>query len=261
MARRRGRWQRPVLLLAMDRRAGHMKPLKMAAALTLLLLFTGCTGTPAFQTGPDAEVTHDGLTRVDRTVLDTVWARTDIDLSGYRQVMFEGVAIEFRPVTGPYSGRAGSGAAMARRSSRSEYRLDEATKALVAEELAAAFREELANSDRYDLVDAPGPRVLTVSASLLDVVSNVPPETSGRSNVYLSKVGEATLVMELRDSTSNAILARAVDRRAAEQAGGLQRGGMPLRASAVSNRAEVRRLGRRWAGLVRSGLERLMTPD
>ena len=95
-----------------------------------------------------------------------------------------------------------------------------------------------------------------VRVGLLDVISRVPPDTIGRSSIYLDRVGEATLVMELRDSMSNAILARAIDRRAAERSPGTM-----MESNRVSNRAEVRRLGRKWASIVRSGLETLMTKE
>jgi hypothetical protein len=141
-------------------------------------------------------------------------------------------------------------------SSRSEFQLDEATQALVKEEIGGAFVEELANSDVYEVVEARGPEVLLLRAGLLDVVSRVPPERIGRSMVFLDSVGEATLVMELRDSTSGAILARAVDRRAAETPPG-----SVTQSTTATNRADVRRLGRRWASIIRSGVETLMSEE
>jgi hypothetical protein len=215
----------------------------------------GCAATPEFQTGPDAEVTHDGLTRLDKTVLDTVWARTDIDLTGYNKIKFEGVGIEFRPVDGPYSGKAGPSSVRIS-SSNSEFQLDEQTKALVKEEISSAFAEELAQSDKYEVVDEPGPDVLLLRAGLLDVISRVPPTPMGRSSVYLDSVGDATLVLELRDSTSDAILVRAVDRRAAERPKGSL-----MESTTASNRADVRRLGRRWASIIRGGVEALMSGE
>jgi hypothetical protein len=228
-----------------------MNLLKTLAAATAIAALAGCTTTPQFQTGPDAEVTYDGLTKLDKTILDDVWARTDIDLSGYDKVMLQGIGVEFRPVTGPYSGRAGASSVRANTGSRTEFQLDEKTKAIVIEEISAAFSEELARSKVFEIVDEPGPDVLNLHVGLLDVVSQVPPDTVGRSEILLSSVGEATIVMELRDSVSNAILVRAVDRRAAESAGGA----IPIRSNSVTNRTEVRRLGRRWANIVRGGLE------
>jgi hypothetical protein len=227
----------------------------VATLFALAALSTGCTSTPEFQSGPDAEVTYDGLTRLDKTVMDVVWARTDIDLSGYSKIMLEGVGVEFRPVDGPYSGRAGTSTTRSS-SSRSEFQLDDATKKLVVKEISGAFTEELAQSDKYEIVDVAGPDVLLLRAGLLDVISRVPPSTVGRSSIYLDSVGEATLVMELHDSTSDAILIRAIDRRAAET-----RTGSVTESNPVTNRAEIRRLGRRWASIIRSGIETLISGE
>ena len=226
---------------------------KVFAALSLLAAaFAGCTSTPTFQTGEDAEVTFDGLTRMEGTVMDVVWARTDVDLTEYRKVMFEGVGVEYRDVRGPYSGRAGTSSSAARRN-QSEFRLDEATRALFEEEITAAFAEEMARSEVFEIVEEAGPDVLLIRGGLLDVVSRVPPETMGRSRIFIDSVGEATLILEIRSSESHAIYARGVDRRAAQSAGQMRE------STTVQNRAEVRRLGRRWGSLLRDGLDALMT--
>jgi hypothetical protein len=72
----------------------------------------------------------------------------------------------------------------------------------------------------------------------------------GRSEVFLSSIGEATLVLELRDSETGAILARSVDRRAAETMGGSM-----TRSNSVTNKSEVRRLIRFWATRLRESLD------
>ena len=79
----------------------------------------------------------------------------------------------------------------------------------------------------------------------------MPPESVGRSRVFIDRVGEATLVLEIRDSVSNTVLARAVDRRAAD-------GATMFESSPPRNRAEVRRLGRRWGDIIRNGLEAML---
>ncbi|MGB5410604.1 MAG: DUF3313 family protein [Woeseiaceae bacterium] len=229
------------------------KKIQFPILLASALLFAGCTTTPQFQSGPDAELTHDGLTRVDKTIMDVVWARTDIDLTTYSKIRFKAVGVEYRPVKGPYSGRAGTGST--KRPMQDEFALNEDQKKQVAEEIGSAFLEELARSDAYELVDESGPDVLTLYVGLLDVVSRVPPDSVGRSIVLLDSVGEATLLMELRDSMSDAIYLRAVDRRAAADIFEM------TRSTPVSNRAEVRRLGRYWAGLVRDGLEKLIVKE
>ncbi len=225
---------------------------KTIVAVTLLAAAAaGCTSTPTFQTGEDAEVTFDGLTRMEGTIMDAVWALTDIDLTAYSKIMFEGIGVEYREVSGPYSGRGGS--TSARRSSQSEFRLHADTRALFEEEITGAFREEMARSEVFEIVEEAGPEVLLIRGGLLDVVSRVPPETVGRSRIFIDSVGEATLILEIRSSVSNSIYARAVDRRAA------QSGVTMTESNRVTNRAEVRRLGRRWGRMLRDGLDTLLT--
>jgi hypothetical protein len=227
---------------------------RLISALAIFA-FAGCTSTPTFQTGEDVEMSFDGLTRVDNTVMDVVWARTDIDISSYRKVIFENIGVEFRAIEGgPYSGRGGTGSMSSMRRSQTEFRLDEATKELFVKEISGAFVAVITTSDVYEVVEEPGYDVLLARVALLDVVSRVPPESIGRSEIYLDTIGDATLVLELRDSMSNAIFLRAVDRRAA----GSQSGSLTA-SNRVTNAAEVRRLGQRWAILVKDGLEKLMT--
>lgn len=224
--------------------------IKILSVLAAALVAAGCSSTPRFSDDP-ADVTHDGLTRLDRTIMDTVWARQDIDLSGVTKVRFNGLGVEYRNVDGPYSGRAGTGATSAQTSRSTEFQLDEATRELFEEEIRGAFMEEMQRSSVFEVTDEAGPDVIDVHVGLLDVVSRVPPETIGRSRIFIDSVGEATLVLEVRDSISNTVLVRAVDRRAAQNF--TMQESTPPR-----NRAEVRRLGRRWAQIIRGGLETMI---
>ncbi|MBT8441577.1 MAG: DUF3313 domain-containing protein [Gammaproteobacteria bacterium] len=113
------------------------------------------------------------------------------------------------------------------------------------------FDEELQKSKRFEITDQLGPDVMILRGTLLDIVSLVPPERAGRTEVYLSRVAEATLVLELADSMSNETLARAAERRAAERPGGMN----VMWSSPVTNWAEVKRLARRWAIKLRDGLD------
>jgi hypothetical protein len=225
--------------------------LRILSAVAAVAIAAGCSSTPAFQTGEDAEVTHDGLTRVDRTIMDAVWVRKDVDLTGVTKIMFHSLGVEYRNVSGPYSGRAGMSTHQAR-SNRNEFQLDADTRALFEEEIGTAFLEEFQSSTVFEVVEEPGPDVLGIHVGLLDVVSRVPPETVGRSRVFIDSVGEATLVLEIRDSVSHTVLARAVDRRAAQSQGSMTESSPPR------NRAEVRRLGRRWGQILRDGVEKMI---
>lgn len=209
----------------------------------IFVAISACTTTPTVQSGPDAEVTFDGLVAVDNSVFQRAWVAPDIDLRPYTKIMGGQAKFEFRAV------RGGGGTSM-RASSRNEFPISEENQQRLIDTVSEIFREELGNSQHFTITDAPGDDVLIVTGALLDIVSRVPPERVGRSDIFLSSVGEATLVLELRDSISGETLFRATDRRAAEPAGG--RG---MRANTVTTWSEVRRLARRWATRLREGLD------
>jgi hypothetical protein len=141
------------------------------------------------------------------------------------------------------------------RTAKGHYEVTEEQKARLEATMREAFLEELARSEHFTIVDEPGPDVLLISVALLDVVSFVPPDPLGAgSDIYLSRVGEATIVLELRDSITEAILARAIDRRAAEGIAGM------TQSNRVQNRAEVRRLAQIWARMLRERLDEFGAP-
>jgi len=219
--------------------------LRLALAVIFAIVVAGCdTAPPTIQTGPEAELSFDGLHKVDNSQADAAWARPDFDISGYTKIMPLSGGIEYRQVKD-------RGRSSIARSQGGPYFIDDNARARFEELVSEVFREELQMIERFEIVDEPGPDVLAVVGALLDVVSYVPPDpVGGRSYVFLSSVGDATLVLELRDSETGTILARSIDRRAAE----------PLSATLqdsnrVTNAAEVRRLIRRWATRLREGLD------
>ena len=186
--------------------------------LSAVFAFSGCAA-PTVDTSDESKMTFDGLYPVKGSRADEAWARPDVDLTQYSKIMLQSVGVEYRP--GGESGRT-----FYSRSRGGPYEVTES-----------------------------GPDVLLIRGGLLDVVSYVPPDAvGGRVDVYLSQVGEATLVLELRDSITEAILARAVDRRAAEDFAGLQE------SNRVNNRAEVRRLAQTWARMLRERLDEFGAP-
>jgi hypothetical protein len=199
--------------------------------------------SPQIQTGPDAETTYDGLVRVNRSVMDVAWVKPDFDLTGYSKIMLVSGGIAYREVKDP-------GSLTRARSSSSEFPISESSRERLQQTVQDEFVEELEKLENWEIVTEPGADVLMVVGSLIDVVSRVPPTQPGRGGIYLSSVGEATLVLELRDSVSHEILARAADRRAAEPA-------FPTQSNTVTNWSEVRRLAKSWAQLLRRRLEEL----
>jgi hypothetical protein len=207
-----------------------------AGALLAATAFVA-TAAPRIQTGPAAEVTEDGLHRIDGGTLEYAWARPGIDLGKYDKIVLAPAEMGFREVKDP-----------GLRRDATEFPLDDEQKAQLQSLIHDAFVAELGKSRRFKLVTEPGPGVLEIRGAIVDVVSHVPDEPVGRSAVYLRSLGEGTLVVELRDSQTHEILARAADRRAAESA-------FPTRSSPASNRADVRNATERWASLLRRRLD------
>ena len=206
------------------------------------VVIAGCSSAPpTIQEGPNAEVSYDGLHAIDNSRFKLAWADPDIDFSKYDKIMPGSAFLEFRAVKKVSRTRA--------MSSSGEFYIDDESKERLREETTTIFREELAKSTRFTVVEEPGPDVLIIRGGLHDIVSNVPPDPIGRSDIFLTSVGEITLIIEAADSRSNEVIFRAVERRAAESQG------VAIRSNTVTNWAEVRRLLRRWAMTLREGLD------
>jgi hypothetical protein len=218
-----------------------------ALALAALALAACSTSKPTIQY--DGE-TYDGMVPVTGTGMQQAWVKPDINISHYRQLLLEPAEFEFR-ATRPGAERAPLDPTVR------EFPISQQDRARLVDTVTEVFRGALAESRHFTLTDQPGPDVLVVQVSLLDVVSKVPPEVAGRTNVYVTEFGSATLVLELRDAESGEILARAVDRRAAEPFGG-NLGSQDLSiANPVTTAMEVRRAAQRWAVIVTQRIDQL----
>jgi hypothetical protein len=225
--------------------------LKLALLPFVAAFAVACSSTPpSIDTSDAAEVSFDGLHSVlNPKVVDAAWALPGADLTGYTKIKLEGAGIEYRP--GGESGRTAVS-----RSRGGPYEVTDVQKERFAAVVNEVFRNELAQSEKFELVEESGPDVLLVRGALLDVISYVPPETTGRVDVYLSSVGEATLILEVRDSITNAIYIRAVDRRAASDITGSV-SSMP--SSRATNKSDVRRMVKRWGRGLREMLETVLS--
>ena len=217
--------------------------MKIISLVILAIAFAGCSSAPTIQTGADAEVSFDGLHKVDNARFQSSWADPEIDFSRYSKIIPGGADFEFRAV------RRTGGTTRAS-SSASEFWISDADRERLVEETSAIFAEELANSTRFEITDTKGDDVIIIRGALHDIVSNVPPEHIGRSDIFLSSVGEVTIIIEVVDSMSNEVIFRGMERRVAGR-----QGGQAIRANRATTWAEVRRLMRRWASTLREGLD------
>jgi len=173
-----------------EKMRAEIRSMLAAAGLAIAGYSIVAGAAPRVQTGPNAEVTHDGLTRVDKSVMDVAYVKADLDLRPYKKLWLVGADIQYRVVDdkGKHY-RPG-------RDDQTEFPISDEGKAMLKEVVTEAFREELAKSKRYQLTDHAAPDTLLLIGTLIDVVSKAPPDDApGRYEVYLSSVGEATLAL------------------------------------------------------------------
>ena len=212
----------------------------------ILVAATGCAATPppTLQTGPDAEVTVDGLVRVDNAVVPVAYRKPDMDLTPYTRFMLDPVEVAYQkdPGNRRRSGVAGADDNFALSPSQME-----TLKGMFRE----AVVEALTKDDGYELTTEPGPDVLRITASLVDLVVRVPTQREGRQDIYTRSYGLVTVILELHDSQSGEILARAGDRRdpTRDTSAGL------AEVSPTFVRSDTRRLFQHWADLLRKRLD------
>ena len=219
-------------------------------SIGILVTLAGCASTPALpptlQTGPDAEVSIDGLVRVDNSVVAVAYRKPDMDLSGYTRVMLDPVEVAYQkdPGNRTRSGLAGSGGNFA-------------LSPLQMENFQSWFQEAvvdaLTEDGGYELTTEPGPDVLRITAALIDLVVSVPTQRAGREETFARSYGLVSLVLELRDSESGEILLRAGDRRDPTR----NTAGRLARVSPGFVRADTERMFQHWAELLRERLDAL----
>jgi len=221
--------------------------MKKALFVAATALLAACAGEPTIQSNPDAETSFDGLVKIDNSRFANAWADPDVDFTSYDKILIGNAEFEFRAV------KEHSRTATAIRSNQREFWISDEGKQKLVDTVTAIFLEELQNSRNFAIVEETGPDVLIIVGRLHDIVARVPPDRVGRGEVFLSSVGEATLVLEARDSLSGETIYRAVDRRSIGDPGGNM--DFAIQANTVTTWAEVRRWARRWATRLVEGLD------
>ena len=189
------------------------------------------------------DFTEDGLQRVEGTRASVVYADPEADFGEYRRIKLDEATVAFRK-NWLRDQRSGSASVMRVTSSDME-RIKRDLSALFNEEFAAALAE-----GGYEVTDEVGDDVLRVSPSIINLDVNAPDTRStGRSRSYTRSAGEMTLYVELYDSVTGDLLAKAQDRREDRDAG------FYTWTSSVTNRAAARRIIKGWAEILVEALD------
>jgi hypothetical protein len=209
-------------------------PLAMSLASALVL--TGCV------IAPDAPVrTPDGLVKVQSPRVDSVYAAPGLSLARYRRVMLDNVDVAFRH---DWQTR--------------HPQIPAEEVAAIRHGAASLFRVEFSNAlekGGYPIANEPAPDVLRVAASIVDLDFVAPNAGAGAAqNSFVVSSADMSLVAELRDSQSGAMLARVADQKRGRSYGNLQV------ADQKTNTAEARAAFAAWAGMLRDALDAARYP-
>lgn len=215
-----------------------MKSVMQVAALMLVALWN--TNAVA-----DAPESWDGLVEVKAKRMDAVFLLPGADFRTYTKVMIDPTQAAFKKDW--------------MRSMQDTRRLSDRVTEEDAQKILEAARTnfgdvfvEAFKDAGYTVVTEPGADVLRISTAVVNLYVNAPDTMSaGRSYSFTTEAGEATLIIETRDSLTGALMGRVLDRRETRGTAGMQM------ATSVSNVSEFRALFKQWSGIAVKGMEEL----
>lgn len=177
----------------------------------------------------------DGLVPVKPRQVELAWLRPGADFRPYTKILVDRTQVAFQPGwLKDYNLNAP---------------LNQVSPSDAAKILAAAqtnfddiFKDAFTKAG-YQVVTTTGPDVLRVNSGILDLMLNAPKgQGSGFATVWVITAGEAALIVEVRDTVTNALLGRVADREATQELG-------RQLASQATNLYDFRLLFQHWAGV------------
>lgn len=185
----------------------------------------------------------DGLVKVTPRKMALAWLRPGADFRPYTKVMVDPTQVAFQPNwMKDYNLSASLGNWITQ---------DQANQIMAAARtnFDDTFRDAFRKAG-YEVVTATGPDVLRVNSAILDLVVNAPLGQSTGQTTWIISAGQAALIVEVRDSTTNALLGRVADRQETQQLG-------RQIATTATNLFEFRQLFSLWAGICANALGEL----
>jgi len=185
----------------------------------------------------------DGLVKITPRKMELAWLRPGADFRPYTKVIVNQTSVAFMPNwLRDYNINADLNSKISQAQAN---QIMAAAQTNFDEIFRDAFRKA-----GYEVVTAAGPDVLRVNSAILDLDVNAPAGQSGFQITYIITAGQAALIVEVRDSITNALLGRVADRRETQQIG-------QQMASNATNLYEFRQMFSVWAGICVNALGEL----
>jgi hypothetical protein len=202
-----------------------------------LVAICGLAGLAAGQDIPD------GLIKVKPRKMELAWLRPGADFRPYTKVIVGTTQVAFYPTwLKDYNLSAGP---VNRLSQEQANQIMAAAQTNFDEIFRDAFRKA-----GYEVVTTTGPDVLRVNSAIVDLMVNAPKGDTTGQTVRIITAGQAALIVEVRDTTTNALLGRVADREATQDLGARI-------ATTAVNLYDFRQLFEMWAGICANALGEL----
>ena len=187
----------------------------------------------------------DGLVKVRTRQVELGWVRPGADFRPYTKVIIDRTQVAFRPdYIKDYNLNAGT---MPRLTPEDANKIMTAAQTNFDDIFADAFKKA-----GYEVVTATGPDVLRVNSGILDLNVNAPMGGTDGQTQRIISAGDAALIVEVRDTVTNALLGRIADRRET------QRLGLQI-ATHASLLFDFRQLFTLWSDICVKGLNEMKT--
>ena len=187
------------------------------------------------------EITIEGLQLVEDSNLALVYAQPGVNWSQYTRIYLDDPYIAFKKNWQRDQNRDNPG------------KISSNDMAKIKIELGSLFIDVFAETleeSGYELVYEKAEDVLLIRPAIIGL-SIVSPDinSTGKSRSYTESAGEMTLHMELYDSVSGDIIAKALDRQVDRKTGYFEW------QNRVTNRAAANRILKTWANVLKEGLD------
>ena len=226
-----------------------MKPGTYAGTFGFLIisLLLGLTTNPALAKQEPPQTTIEGLELVKDTTLALVYKEPGADLSQYRRIYLADAYVAFKKNW--------------RRDQNKSYLHKISNKDMdsMKSELATLFRDiftEVLEQGGYEMVTERADDVLIIKPAIINLDITAPEDMgTGMRRTYSETAGEMTLYMELYDSVTNDLIAKAMD---VQQ--GNRTTGYFYWQTGITNRAAANRILTVWATVLKDALDETRTP-
>ena len=205
-------------------------------------VFLTCTAGLAFAKKENLpDITEDGLHLVKDTKLALVYAEPGADLSQYKRIYMNDAYVAFKKNWQRDKNRQSSNRVTSDQMDK--------IKAAVAELFKEVMTETLEEGG-YELVTEVADDVLIIKPAIINLNINAPDTNSaGMTRTFSESSGDMTLYLELYDSVTGDLIAKALDQQYDRQTGYIQW------QNRVTNRAAAKRIMKKWADIMKQGLD------